>query len=112
MNISRTESRRLLRGAALLVAGLIVGCDTGAEQAISENGQDAAEQEIRLRAAIHGPDEIRFTLEGAEPPSGSGAYRLTDGHGQEIQIAEFLHIIQPHPHLPWCMWLNLAGSPQ
>ena len=92
---SRTEIPWLHRGAALLAASLLVGCDTGAEQAISENDQAAAEQaapdqEVRLRAAIYGPDDIRFTLDGAEPPSGSGVSRLTAGGGQEIPIAELL----------------------
>jgi pullulanase/glycogen debranching enzyme len=46
-----------------------------------------AELEIRFRAAIHGPAEVRFSLEGAVPPDEVAAYRLTDGHGREIAIA-------------------------
>jgi pullulanase/glycogen debranching enzyme len=45
------------------------------------------ELEIRFRAAIHGPTEVRFSLEGAVPPDEVAAYRLTDGHGREIAIA-------------------------
>jgi pullulanase/glycogen debranching enzyme len=90
MSMSRTESRRLFRGSALLVAGLIVGCESGSDQTVPGDRQETAEQGIRLRAEIHGPLEIRFTLEGAEPPSGSGAYRLTDGHGREIPISKLL----------------------
>ena len=90
MGMYRAESRRSFRAAALLAACLVSGCDTGAEQAAPENEQGAAEQEIRLRAAIHGPDEIRFTLDGAELPAISGDYRLTDGGGLEIPIAKLL----------------------
>ncbi|MEJ2483686.1 MAG: alpha-amylase family glycosyl hydrolase [Gemmatimonadota bacterium] len=43
--------------------------------------------EIRFRAGIHGPTEIRFSLEGAALPEEVAAYRLTDGRGREIAIA-------------------------
>lgn len=42
----------------------------------------------RLRVEIHGPAEIRFTLSGGEPPAERSAYRLTDGQGREIAIAD------------------------
>ncbi len=48
------------------------------------------ERETRLRAEIHGPTAIRFTLTGAERPSRPSAYRLTDGRGAEIPIAQVL----------------------
>ncbi len=69
------------RGATLLFAGVLVG--TGA------NAQEE-EPAIRLRAEIHGPTAIRFTLTGAEQPSGLSSYRLTDGQGRGIPIAEVL----------------------
>jgi pullulanase/glycogen debranching enzyme len=90
MRMCRAESRRLFRGAALLAACLVPGCETGAEQAVPENQQGAAEQEVRLRAAIHGPNDIRFTLDGVELPAISGDYRLTDGGDREIPIAKLL----------------------
>ena len=46
--------------------------------------------EARLRAEIHGPTAIRFTLTGVERPLELAAYRLTDGRGGEIPIAEVL----------------------
>jgi pullulanase/glycogen debranching enzyme len=46
--------------------------------------------EARLRAEIHGPTAIRFTLTGVERPSELSAYRLTDGQGLEITIAQVL----------------------
>jgi pullulanase/glycogen debranching enzyme len=48
---------------------------------------------IRLRAEIHGPDDIRYALSGAEPPAHAGAYRITDGHGRELSIRE----VRPGP---------------
>ncbi len=46
------------------------------------------ELETRLRAEIHGPTEIRFTLTGPERPPAAAAFRLTDGEGREIPIAQ------------------------
>jgi len=43
-----------------------------------------------LRAEIHGPTAIHFTLTGAERPAEVSAYRLTDGQGREIAIAAVL----------------------
>jgi len=51
------------------------------------SGQEE-ELETRLRAEIHGPTSIRFTLTGPEQPAVASAYRLTDGEGREIPIAE------------------------
>jgi len=45
-------------------------------------------EDPRLRAHIHGPTDIRFTLAGATLPDEASAYRLTDGHGRAIPIAE------------------------
>jgi pullulanase/glycogen debranching enzyme len=43
--------------------------------------------DARLRAEIHGPTEIRFTLSGAAAPGDAGAYRLTDGAGGPVAVA-------------------------
>ena len=43
-----------------------------------------------MRAEIHGPTAIRFSITGAERPADASAYRLTDGHGREIPIADVL----------------------
>jgi pullulanase/glycogen debranching enzyme len=48
------------------------------------------ESEARVRAEIHGPTAIRFSITGAERPVEASAYRLTDGQGREIPIAEVL----------------------
>ena len=53
------------------------------------NAQETALQP-RLRAEIHGPTAIRFTLTGGERPASHAAYRLTDGQRREIPIAEIL----------------------
>ena len=44
------------------------------------------ELQPRLRAEIHGPSAIRFTLTGAERPTDVAAYRLVDGAGTSIPI--------------------------
>jgi len=41
----------------------------------------------RLRAEIHGPSEIRFTVTGAPPPSDAAALRLTDGGGRVVPVS-------------------------
>ncbi len=46
--------------------------------------------EPRLRAEIHGPSEITFTLTGAVKPVRASAYRLTDGQGRALPIADVL----------------------
>ena len=51
---------------------------------------ERGESEARLRAEIHGPSAIRFTITGAERPADPSAYRLTDGQGREIPIADVL----------------------
>jgi pullulanase/glycogen debranching enzyme len=73
----------LRRGAvgALLVMGLWAAHGASAQE---------EDLETRLRAEIQGPTAIRFKLSGVERPSGSDAYRLTDGQGREIPIAEVL----------------------
>jgi pullulanase/glycogen debranching enzyme len=83
--------RRLSRGAVLLVVGSLAGCGSSAIESERESsGQSAREEELetRLRAEIHGPTEIRFTLTGAERPAEASAYRLADGRGRAIPIAE------------------------
>jgi pullulanase/glycogen debranching enzyme len=67
--------------APLLVVGFLIAHGVSAQE---------PEPEPRLRAEIHGPTAIRFTLTGVAPPSGAAAYRLTDGQGREIPIAEVL----------------------
>jgi pullulanase/glycogen debranching enzyme len=69
------------RCAALVVIGLLVAGGASVQE---------AEPERRLRAEIHGPTAIRFTLTGVERPSGPSAYRLSDGQGREVLIAEVL----------------------
>ena len=49
-------------------------------------GAQAQEQVARLRAEIHGPNAIHFTLTGIERPEEVSAYRLTDGQGSEIPV--------------------------
>ena len=93
MIMTRSDARRPICGAYVLAAALLAsvplaGCNSEAGKATPEVSQEEAAQEVRLRASIYGPDEIRFTLDGAELPSGSEAYRLTDGHGREIPIEE------------------------
>jgi len=83
--------RPLPRGAVLLTAGLLAGCGSGAiENDRGSSEQSAQEEQLatRLRAEIHGPSAIRFTLAGAERPDSVSAYRLTDGEGREMSIAE------------------------
>jgi pullulanase/glycogen debranching enzyme len=77
--------------AAVAAVGLMAGCQAVEED--MENAQESVreeELEARLRAEIHGPTSIRFTLSGADRPSGVAAYRLTDGQGNEIPIARVL----------------------
>ena len=76
-----TALRGRSAGAALLVTGLLVAHSAGAQE---------EQLATRLRAEIHGPTSIRFTLTGVERPDDPSAYRLTDGHGREIPIAEVL----------------------
>jgi len=80
------------RGAALLGAGLLAACGAGTENDLESAQQGAQEEDLatRLRAEIHGPTDIRFTLAGAERPAEASAYRLADGQGREIQIAEVM----------------------
>ncbi|MEJ2339526.1 MAG: alpha-amylase family glycosyl hydrolase [Gemmatimonadales bacterium] len=73
--------RRGAVGAALLVMGHWAAHGASAQE---------EDLETRLRAEIQGPTAIRFELRGVERPSGSDAYRLTDGQGREIAIAEIL----------------------
>lgn len=74
--------------------GILAGCSGCAPAGNDrETGQEAAQEEdlqIRLRAEIHGPDAIRFALAGAQQPSDVAAFRLSDGVGREIPIAEVL----------------------
>ncbi len=50
----------------------------------------ASTPEIRFRAEIRGPTAVRFTLSGAERPAQPDGYRLTDGRGLAIPVAEVL----------------------
>lgn len=43
---------------------------------------------IRLRAEIHGLDDIRYALSGVDRPPVAHAWRLTDGRGLELPIGE------------------------
>jgi pullulanase/glycogen debranching enzyme len=90
MIVFKGESSQPSSSLVLLAAALLVGCFADEDQAVPGASQQAAEQEVRLRAEIRGPVEIRFTLDSAEPPLGSGEFRLTDGQDREIPIAELL----------------------
>jgi pullulanase/glycogen debranching enzyme len=90
--------RRISRGAILLVVGLLAGCgpsagESSAEESGPERAQESAreeEQGARLRAEIHGSTAIRFSFTGAQRPLGPSEYRLNDGQGRDIPIAEVL----------------------
>ena len=69
------------RGAGMFVIGVLVARDASAQQ---------TELTTRLRAEIHSRTAIRFTIAGVERPAERSAYRLTDGQGREIPIAEVL----------------------
>jgi hypothetical protein len=72
-----------LRRASLCVALLVVGLFLARGASAQE-----AKLETRFRAEITGPQEIHFTLTGAARPARRSAYRLTDGQGGGIPIAE------------------------
>jgi len=62
----------------------------------------------RLRAEIHGPRAIRFTLTGTERPLEVEAYRLTDGQGNELGIVQVVPntasealLVPAEPLDPW-----------
>ncbi len=67
--------------AALLVAVSTVVSEASAQQ---------PDAEPRLRAEIHTPTAIRVTVTNVARPTERSAYRLTDGQGREIPIAEVL----------------------
>ena len=82
------------RGLVLAV-GLLAGC--GGVEPSGDDGSAAAgagrndrEETLatHLRAEIHGPSTIRFTLAGADVPLAAEAYRLTDGQGGEIAVGQ------------------------
>ena len=86
---------RFSRGVMALSIGLMAGCGGTVPEGEDESARvSAAENEreedlaTRFRAEIHGPSEIRFTVEGAGRPDSASAYRLTDGTGLEIPIAD------------------------
>ena len=83
------------RSVAVLAIGLLAGCGAIAPDGDDDSAEISAavneREEVlitRLRAEIHGPTTIRFTLEGAEGPDSVSAYRLTNGEGREVPIAE------------------------
>ena len=73
--------RRTRRSGVVLGVGLLAPSTATAQQEAPTP---------RLRAEVHGPTAIRFTLTGIERPSARSAYRLTDGRGVEIPIAAVL----------------------
>ena len=86
---------RISRGLLVLAIGLLSACDGAAPDVAEEDVpvstvENEREDDLatRFRAAIHGPSAIRFTLAGAERPDSVSAYRLTDGTGAEIPIAD------------------------
>jgi pullulanase/glycogen debranching enzyme len=54
------------------------------------NGAQETELQPRLKAEIHGPRAIRFTVTGCDRPSDAADYRLTDGRGRERAIEAIL----------------------
>ena len=94
MSLLFRDSRGLVLAVSLLAGcgDLAPGGGEGNEQVSAE--QDATQNDreedlaTRLRAEIHGPSTIRFTLAGADAPAAAEAYRLTDGQGSEIAVAE------------------------
>ena len=88
--------QRAIRSLALLAVALVVACGPPADERapVSEDPESTNVEEadlgIRLKAATHGPREIRITLTGAEWPADS-AFRLTDGRGMRIPVAEVRH---------------------
>jgi pullulanase/glycogen debranching enzyme len=71
----------MTRSTTAVAIGLLGASDATAQ---------ASDLGPRLRAEIHGPTAIRFTIAGAERPPSPTAYRLTDGDGRELPIAEVL----------------------
>jgi pullulanase/glycogen debranching enzyme len=81
-----TRTVTLLRPISLAVIVLVLDL-------LAARGATAQEQSLqtRLRAEIHGPTAIRFTLTGARRrPPGPTAFRLTDGQGRNIPIESVL----------------------
>jgi len=80
-----TQTQTSVRPISLGVIVLILGV-------LATRGPTSQEQslETRLRAEIHSPTAIRFTLTGAERPPSADAYRLTDGQGRTIPVAAVL----------------------
>ena len=86
--------RPLDSGLVLVLAALVAaGCAGEPAEGDGDNEgtpERVQEEELstRLRAEIRGPNDIRFTLEGADAPDSVAAYRLTDGRGGELAIAD------------------------
>ncbi len=72
---------RIRYRVAVLLGALVASSGAGAQE---------TELQPRLRAAIHGPTAIRFTLTGASRSLDPAAYRLTDGAGRPMAIAEVI----------------------
>jgi hypothetical protein len=61
-----------------LLAGLLIACEGAATDSDDESARESVQEEdlgIRLRAEIHGPTDIRFTLTGAEAPDSASPSR-------------------------------------
>ncbi len=91
--------RRRWRGAALVVLGVLAACEPHTRE---------DDLQTRLRAEIHGPSDIRFTLTGAELPSRAEDYRLTDGAGGEIPVED---VTSSGPHGPAALAPGAAVDP-
>ncbi len=74
--------------ARLICAAFLFALPFGAEAA----AQQPPAPEPRLRAAIHGPAAIRFSITGADRPVDPASYRLMDGHDRVIPIATILPV--------------------
>lgn len=78
-----THVRKIRKLSAPLLVGLAAFIGTPLHSQESE-------LEPRLRAEIHGPTAIRFTVTGADRPAAASAYRLTNGSGEPIAIASVI----------------------
>jgi pullulanase len=74
-----TAMRLAFRSGMLPIVGIMAPRTAGAQQTAPA---------VRLRAEVHGPTTIRFTMTGVRRPADASAYRLTDGHGREIAVAD------------------------
>ena len=79
----------MMPGVDVRRAGRLTGYGAALVVWLMAAGEAHAQEEqleTRLRAAIHGPTQIRFTLTGAELPAAASDLLLTDGRGRPLGI--------------------------